>query len=237
MLIKTEPVQDEQKTREKIISVASGLFFSFGLEKTPIQKIIDEVGIAKGTFYHHFKSKEDLVSQVMDDMTERVMESALTLIAQDRMTAREKLIQLFRESSAIKMENMQQAIVMLRQMLRSSDQDFRELIAETAARKVLPVFIEILKQGARDGSFRISYPEESAELMVSMSMGIGRESSELMVAAADGDAEALERLTRLMGALEQGFERILGVPEGTLPVYEPKEFKRKMKELNNDSGT
>lgn len=53
------PATTESK-REQIIDLASELFFRQGYKATGIKQIIDEAGIAKGTFYSHFKSKEEL---------------------------------------------------------------------------------------------------------------------------------------------------------------------------------
>ncbi len=46
--------------REEILDIASRLFYQQGYGATGIKQIIDEVGIAKGTFYSHFTSKEEL---------------------------------------------------------------------------------------------------------------------------------------------------------------------------------
>ena len=46
--------------RDEIVGIASRLFYHQGYGATGIKQIIDEAGIAKGTFYTHFKSKEDL---------------------------------------------------------------------------------------------------------------------------------------------------------------------------------
>ena len=54
--MKTSP----PSTRQELIRVASRLFYEQGFVATGIQQILTEVGIAKGTFYSHFKSKEEL---------------------------------------------------------------------------------------------------------------------------------------------------------------------------------
>ena len=46
--------------KERILKVASELFYRQGYNATGIQQIIDEAGVAKGTFYTHFKTKDDL---------------------------------------------------------------------------------------------------------------------------------------------------------------------------------
>lgn len=46
--------------KAQIIEVASKLFFEQGYQATGIKQIIETADIAKGTFYSHFKSKEEL---------------------------------------------------------------------------------------------------------------------------------------------------------------------------------
>tara|TARA_R110002096_G_scaffold164099_6_gene331789 strand:+ start:2508 stop:3116 length:609 start_codon:yes stop_codon:yes gene_type:complete len=46
--------------RDEILQIASRLFYEQGFGATGIKQIIDEAGIAKGTFYSHFQSKEQL---------------------------------------------------------------------------------------------------------------------------------------------------------------------------------
>lgn len=46
--------------RDEIVEIASLLFYRQGYGATGIKQIIEKAGIAKGTFYSHFKSKEDL---------------------------------------------------------------------------------------------------------------------------------------------------------------------------------
>lgn len=46
--------------REQILSAAARLFFTQGYTQTGINQLIDESGVARRTFYHHFDSKEAL---------------------------------------------------------------------------------------------------------------------------------------------------------------------------------
>jgi AcrR family transcriptional regulator len=46
--------------RDDLIEIASNLFYKQGYGATGIKQIIDTAGIAKGTFYSHFKSKEEV---------------------------------------------------------------------------------------------------------------------------------------------------------------------------------
>ncbi|MGR3856270.1 TetR/AcrR family transcriptional regulator [Chryseobacterium indologenes] len=51
----------KEKVRERIIRVASDLFYKQGYNSTGINQIIAEAGIAIGSLYNHFSSKNDLL--------------------------------------------------------------------------------------------------------------------------------------------------------------------------------
>jgi len=48
-------------TRARILAAANELFYANGIRATSADRIIDEVGITKVTFYRHFRTKSDLV--------------------------------------------------------------------------------------------------------------------------------------------------------------------------------
>jgi AcrR family transcriptional regulator len=49
------------QTRERILDAASDLFYESGIRSTSADRIIEQVGITKVTFYRHFRTKDDLV--------------------------------------------------------------------------------------------------------------------------------------------------------------------------------
>lgn len=56
----TKQISQRGTAKDKIVEVALRLFYEQGYNATGIQQIIDEAGVSKGTFYTHFKTKEDL---------------------------------------------------------------------------------------------------------------------------------------------------------------------------------
>lgn len=53
-------------TQEKILQAANDLFYQHGYNGTGLDRIIAAAGVAKGSFYHHFNSKEELAAAVVD---------------------------------------------------------------------------------------------------------------------------------------------------------------------------
>ncbi len=52
------------RTREKLVSAAMELFAQKGFDKTTVDEIVAKAGVAKGTFYLYFKSKDDLIKEL-----------------------------------------------------------------------------------------------------------------------------------------------------------------------------
>ena len=53
-------------TRETLLAAAEGLINDQGFAATSIDQIIDRAGVTKGTFFYHFKSKNDLARALVD---------------------------------------------------------------------------------------------------------------------------------------------------------------------------
>ena len=53
---------------DRIMEVASDLFFKQGYHATGINQIIEESGVAKATFYSHFKSKDELCKCYLENL-------------------------------------------------------------------------------------------------------------------------------------------------------------------------
>lgn len=56
----------EKTTRDQIIGAADQLFYQRGFEHASFSDIADAVRISRGNFYHHFKSKDEILDAVID---------------------------------------------------------------------------------------------------------------------------------------------------------------------------
>jgi AcrR family transcriptional regulator len=73
---KDEPEEDRQAIdrRERILENASELFAAKGYHGTTIDEIVQATGIAKGTFYIYFDSKEELLVEVIKKLIDKTLE-------------------------------------------------------------------------------------------------------------------------------------------------------------------
>jgi len=73
--------------RERILEVAQEHFERFGYKRAVIDNIVRDVGIAKGTFYLHFKSKEQLFLEIVNRLRHDALEKFLAAMDQETTVA------------------------------------------------------------------------------------------------------------------------------------------------------
>lgn len=68
------------ESRARILETAVRLFYEQGYHETGINQIIEESGVAKATFYHHFPSKDDLGLAYVREQAARSMARVMVVI-------------------------------------------------------------------------------------------------------------------------------------------------------------
>ena len=66
-------VPKSQPTRDKIVEIACTLMRGKGFHATTLDDIVKELGMSKGSFFHYFKSKEELGYAVIESYRTRLM--------------------------------------------------------------------------------------------------------------------------------------------------------------------
>ncbi len=59
-------------TRSRIQNVALQLFNENGYEATSLREIADAIGVTKAALYYHFKTKEEIVTSLIDDRVSKL---------------------------------------------------------------------------------------------------------------------------------------------------------------------
>ncbi|MCD7110211.1 TetR/AcrR family transcriptional regulator [Rhizobium sp. DKSPLA3] len=65
------------ETRQRIVDVADQLFYERGFEATSFARIATDVGLSRGNFYYHFKTKD----QILDAVIAQRMEQTRAMLA------------------------------------------------------------------------------------------------------------------------------------------------------------
>src|SRR5579863_7956382 len=66
-MTETSQAHARHDTRQRIQSVALELFAEQGYDKTSLREIAERLDVTKAALYYHFKSKEDIVSSLVED--------------------------------------------------------------------------------------------------------------------------------------------------------------------------
>ena len=80
-------------TREELIRTAIRLFREEGYQNVTVSKICEACGVTKGSFYHHFDSKDEIILQYWKDSSLRTNDQTLRILAKE-LSPKEKTWQI-----------------------------------------------------------------------------------------------------------------------------------------------
>jgi AcrR family transcriptional regulator len=94
---KTRGSYDPEQTRQLLLDSALELFGDQGFHGTSVQEIVERAQVTKGAFYHHFESKQDVLSLIHDEFLD-VQREAIERILEEVDSPVEQLREVIRES-------------------------------------------------------------------------------------------------------------------------------------------
>jgi AcrR family transcriptional regulator len=101
--------------RSRVLIAAVDLFAEQGYDGTSVAEVIRRAGVAKGGFYHHFASKEDLLYAVYGDLISRQLAAMDDILARG-LPAAETLRALLVDLVVSTAGSLKQALVFWREM-------------------------------------------------------------------------------------------------------------------------
>jgi AcrR family transcriptional regulator len=82
-------------TRDKLLAAASELFYNEGVHTVGIDRVIEHAGVAKGTLYNAFGSKDELIRAYLTARHQRTVERMSHELAERWDNPRDRLIGVF----------------------------------------------------------------------------------------------------------------------------------------------
>ena len=151
-----------EQTVERILKASYSLFIKKGYDNVSIQDIVNNLGdMTKGAIYHHFKSKDEILSSIFDKMCEEYSIEKLVkrypgLNALDKIKMSFK--EYFDDEVAIK-------INLETMPLMHNTHIFAQLV-ETVLKVFSLQIEELIEQGIKDGSMSVdpNYTKEAAQV-------------------------------------------------------------------------
>lgn len=146
----------------EILDAAELLFIGKGYEKATVNDILEKVEIGKGTFYHYFKSKEEVMNAVIARMVELVVTKAKTIADDPALDAHGKLKQIIISLNLT--ENPKRG--MIEELHQNSNAQMHQKGICDTIRAVAPILADVIIQGVKEGVYRVEYPLETIEFLL-----------------------------------------------------------------------
>jgi TetR/AcrR family transcriptional regulator, cholesterol catabolism regulator len=138
--------------REELLELAATMFAERGLKATTVRDIADSAGILSGSLYHHFKSKEQMVEEVLRDFLDWLFGRYQEIVDREASPL-ERFKGLFMASfEAIEHRHAQVVIYQDEAKRLSSQPQFS--FVETRNREQRKMWVDILNEGVEHGCFR-----------------------------------------------------------------------------------
>lgn len=153
-------VKEAEERKNEILDAAERLFGTKGYESTSINDILNAVGIARGTLYYHFKSKEDILDAMIDRMMGEAMAKARELAARRELPVLQRLTMTITALSA----GGEQQHEIMEQIHRPQNALLHQKIQNRLLTDVTPLLAELIGEGNRQGICQTDYPMEVAEM-------------------------------------------------------------------------
>ena len=212
--------------RAHILDAAQKLFFARGWDDATIADVLNEAGISKGGFYHHFAAKEDLLDGVVERFTTEALTSAQAARDATSGDALKRFNAFLAESSRWKAEQGQQMKFFMDVMLRPGNDVLFGRMTTAANAAAMPVLLEMITQGVDEGAFDVPDIDLVGETIMAMSQGRRAVLEGAFQVAETGDLDqATELLNHRMVAEGGLIDRMLGLPRGSVMLSNPTEYR------------
>jgi AcrR family transcriptional regulator len=210
-------VKDADERREELLDTALALFLDHGYERTSVEQITTMVGVAKGTFYHYFATKQELLEQLVVRFTEDLFGEMEAALAASDGSAVDRLRSLVAASSQAKLGRKQETVMLSRPLFTEENQPLLHRLIDGWIDRTRPIIRGIIEQGVAEGTFDVADPKPTTEVWLSLWYDYGIRTSRQFFAAQDDPAE-IDNLVGAVAALQTAEERILGLPPGALDM-------------------
>ena len=206
--------------RDSILSTAQRLFFERGYDQTSIQDILDALNMSKGGFYHHFVSKEAVLSEICQRHAAQRLDNLEIALTNGRLSAVDKLNALLRRVNLIDGDDVHFAGLLLKICYAEDDAVIRQRMRAVICERVAPWLDEVILQGIAEDAFFTRKPGRIGRIVLSIAADADDEGFRILA----GDPDNPDRLLEIMDLLDAGrdsIELLLGAPYGSVTLFEP----------------
>lgn len=154
--------KEAEERRNEILDTAEMLFFAKGYARTTVNDILQEIGIAKGTFYYYFKSKEEVMDAVVMRFIDTGVDAARQIAADPKLSVHEKLLQIIMAQKP----DTERKGQMIEQFHQAENAQLHQKSLTETILKLTPILTEVIEQGIKERLFHCPYPQATMEFLL-----------------------------------------------------------------------
>ena len=136
-----------ERRKHELLQIAYRMFLKKGYENTSVDEIIEQAGIAKGTYYYYFESKEGMLEEVVGMMIEQETEAARQVLFSD-ISIPQKIVGII---SSFRPTSEEQSIE--NALMQPENSLMHEKIKHRLTETVVPLLSEVVEEGINEGIF------------------------------------------------------------------------------------
>lgn len=155
-----------ERRKQDLLNIAYRMFIEKGYENTSVDDIIIEAGIAKGTYYYYFESKEATLEAVIEMMIEKA-ENIAKAALMNPVPIPQKLASVVYAFQPNKDES-----VITDVLERKENIVMHDKIGKKIVEVAVPILSDIVREGIAQGIFVCTNVEERVKMLLIMSQNM-----------------------------------------------------------------
>ena len=212
-------IKEHAVRRNEILDATGKLIYSKGYEQMTIQDILDDLQIAKGTFYHYFGSKQELLEALIERMQKTAKLLLEPIVYNTALSALAKFQHFFATLARWKTEQKTFLLAVLRVWYTDENVLVRHKLHVAGVKWITPFFAVIIRQGIEEGVFSTNYPEHVSEVVVHLLDDMNASLADVLL-TFDAQRDDAQTLERIVAAYTEAVERVLGAPASSLSLVD-----------------
>ncbi len=199
--------------KQELLDAALELFKEQGFEQTSVNTIAIKAGASKGAFYHYFKSKEEVLESITQQYINSILRITDKIVNEQGLNGLEKINLLVTELLKFKKESRDKRLTVIGIFEHEGNLKLKQKIIDRTILTIKQPYQKIIEQGVAEGIFFNDYPEEVAELWVSMVITMNIRIAKLLTDYQEQPAVMVE-VKKKIYFYGEAMERILGLTKG-----------------------
>lgn len=159
-----------EERRAQLLAAAEAVVLAKGVAATSVAEIVATAGVAKGTFYIYFRTKDDVINALAELWTGQWLAAGRAIVSRPELGPLEKLLALF-ANRVVSRTDPSGRQEFWRHIHRPEHHQFHDALAAMISHDYALLVEQTIREGISDGTFTTPSPNEAAVLVVATLIG------------------------------------------------------------------